>query len=384
MMKKSISRYQFQLARYLSGILLAIFFLSLLFQPLRYDFWQGLFPVQALDEGLFSLFRHLQVLPVSLVVVFSMLMSIVLAFGWQRRFIASTILLGAGVLHHQQVLMVSPVSLVILVIVLLMMIAPLGEEKPGSWKLPAGIFVTAHSVMLFFYVLLLNPFTIAQQLLAGSTSVLGPYLTLFFSAGILTLAVRSRRYLFWFFTLGLILTILIITGEIRSLMLILPIMVLAIEPSWWIPSEEDQQNKKILFYDGLCGLCHGLVRFVVEIDKEERILFSALQSDYAQKTLGSKHPELIDDLQTVVYFRHGTYYFRSQAALLLLGDLGGLWTMLSVARFIPSGLSDFFYNLVAKYRYQFFGKHDVCSLPTPEERRRFLESQVEAADEEQS
>jgi predicted DCC family thiol-disulfide oxidoreductase YuxK len=166
-------------------------------------------------------------------------------------------------------------------------------------------------------------------------------------------------------------------------MLIFPLMILAIEPTWWIPLEEETHKQKILFYDGLCGLCHELVRFVVDVDKEERIKFSALQSEYAANSLGAKHPELIENLQTVVYLRHGTYFFRSHAALLLLSDLGGLWTILSVARFLPAKLNDSIYNIVATYRYKIFGKLDVCSLPTPEERRRFLESQIKAIDEEQ-
>jgi predicted DCC family thiol-disulfide oxidoreductase YuxK len=383
MMKKPISRYQFIFARIFTGLFLFLLFMSLLFKPLHYGIWQGIFPVQSLDEGMLSILAHLQVIPVSVVLIFSGVMSLILIFGWQRRFIASTIILGTGVLHHQQVFMVSPLSLLILVLLLIMMITPLGEVRSGQWKLPSGIFVFSHSVMVFFYVLLLNPFTIAEQLLRGSTSLLGPYLTLLFSAGILTLAMRSRRYIFWFFALALLCFTMILTGDVRSLMLIIPIMILAIEPGWWIPLEENESDQKILFYDGLCGLCHGLVRFVVEIDKEERIQFSALQSDYALNSLGKKHPELISDLETVVYLRHNTYFFRSRAALMLLSDLGGVWSMLGIARYLPASFSDALYNLVAQNRYKIFGKHDVCSLPTPEERSRFLESQVEDGDEKQ-
>jgi hypothetical protein len=154
LMKKSISRYQFSIARVVSGVLLAIFFGSLLFNPLHYGLWQGVFPVQAMDESIFSFLNVLNQIPVTIVLVFSAIMSLVLAVGWQRRFVASTILLGIGILHHQKILMVSPVSLLLLVLVLMMMMAPLGEEGTSTWKLPSGIFVLAHSLMVFFYVVL--------------------------------------------------------------------------------------------------------------------------------------------------------------------------------------------------------------------------------------
>jgi predicted DCC family thiol-disulfide oxidoreductase YuxK len=43
------------------------------------------------------------------------------------------------------------------------------------------------------------------------------------------------------------------------------------------------------------------------------------------------------------------------------------------AYIIPRPLRDFFYDLVAKYRYKFFGKYNACLLPPPDVRARFIE-----------
>ena len=40
---------------------------------------------------------------------------------------------------------------------------------------------------------------------------------------------------------------------------------------------------------------------------------------------------------------------------------------------IPAFLRDPAYNLLARYRYRWFGRLDACRVPTPEVRARFLD-----------
>ena len=44
-----------------------------------------------------------------------------------------------------------------------------------------------------------------------------------------------------------------------------------------------------------------------------------------------------------------------------------------VLRWIPLPLLDFGYRAFAKRRYRLFGRYDVCHVPTPSERARFLD-----------
>jgi len=40
---------------------------------------------------------------------------------------------------------------------------------------------------------------------------------------------------------------------------------------------------------------------------------------------------------------------------------------------VPRFLRDLVYNLVARSRYRVFGKYDVCPLPAPGDRHKFLD-----------
>jgi len=66
-------------------------------------------------------------------------------------------------------------------------------------------------------------------------------------------------------------------------------------------------------------------------------------------------------------------FVRSDAALHVAAYLGGLWKLFLAGRIVPRPLRDWMYDLVARYRYRFFGKYDSCMLPPPEVRSRFLD-----------
>ena len=73
-----------------------------------------------------------------------------------------------------------------------------------------------------------------------------------------------------------------------------------------------------------------------------------------------------------VYVKDGQFYTESTAALRVARDLGGAWSLLWGLMIVPRFLRDAVYRLVARNRYRVFGKQDVCIIPTPELRARFL------------
>lgn len=132
----------------------------------------------------------------------------------------------------------------------------------------------------------------------------------------------------------------------------------------------EQTSKRILFFDGVCHLCNGLVDFALPKFKEGEIYFAPLQGPTAQQLLDSQDL----GLDYVVYFRDGAIHRKSQAIAYLFGDMGGLYRLPSVMlRILPHFISDFFYRIIAKYRYRLFGKDEMCRIPTPEERKFFLD-----------
>lgn len=137
-------------------------------------------------------------------------------------------------------------------------------------------------------------------------------------------------------------------------------------------------NNPILLYDGVCGLCNKSVQLILDHDKRATMRFAALQSDYGQ-AIKTRHPRLAN-VDSVVYVEGSPVegneraFARSDAALHVISYLGGAWKLFLVFYVIPRPLRDFLYDLIAKYRYKFFGKYDTCRLPPPNVRSRFLDS----------
>ena len=128
----------------------------------------------------------------------------------------------------------------------------------------------------------------------------------------------------------------------------------------------------VLFFDGVCNLCHGAVQFVIEHDPEGRIRFASLQSDVGRAVLDSVGlPD--DELETVVLVEGTRAYTKSAAAIRVCELLGGVYRAASVGWLLPRRLRDWLYTVVAERRYEWFGRKDQCMVPTPELRERFVE-----------
>lgn len=137
-------------------------------------------------------------------------------------------------------------------------------------------------------------------------------------------------------------------------------------------------SKPIILYDGVCGLCNRLVQFLLKHDREGRLQFASLQSDFADKVL-SRHGLNAKDLDTVHVVENYDHpnervLQRSDAILRAGRELGGFWSASSsVAKVVPRPLRDLVYRFVATNRYRVFGKYDSCMLPDANQRSRFLD-----------
>ena len=138
---------------------------------------------------------------------------------------------------------------------------------------------------------------------------------------------------------------------------------------------ETSVGAPVLLYDGVCGFCNKSVQMILDHDRKGSMRFAALQSGYGQGVI-ERHPEL-RGVDSVVYVERTPggerVHVRSDASLGVAAYLGGAWKLFLAARVIPAPVRDFFYNLVARYRYRFFGKYDSCLLPPPEVRARFID-----------
>jgi predicted DCC family thiol-disulfide oxidoreductase YuxK len=130
-------------------------------------------------------------------------------------------------------------------------------------------------------------------------------------------------------------------------------------------------NNLILF-DGICNLCNASVKFIIKRDKQGAFYFASLQSTFGKVQL-KKFGLNTDEFFSVVLIKNDKAFLRSNAALEITKDLSGLWPLLYTFKIIPAFIRDYFYNLVSKNRYRFFGKRDTCMLPSAEVKARFIE-----------
>jgi predicted DCC family thiol-disulfide oxidoreductase YuxK len=140
----------------------------------------------------------------------------------------------------------------------------------------------------------------------------------------------------------------------------------------------DGGGRHLILYDGVCGLCNRLVRFVLRRDRAGIFIFASLQGRYGRRLLES-HGRGTGDLDTfAVVVDHASprseLLVESPAALFVLEELGGGWRLCGrVLRVFPGRLLDLGYDLVARHRYRVFGRHETCPVPRPEERSRFVD-----------
>eukprot|EP00190_Bangiopsis_sp_CCMP1999_P002099 CAMPEP_0198733280 /NCGR_PEP_ID=MMETSP1475-20131203/44336_1 /TAXON_ID= ORGANISM="Unidentified sp., Strain CCMP1999" /NCGR_SAMPLE_ID=MMETSP1475 /ASSEMBLY_ACC=CAM_ASM_001111 /LENGTH=161 /DNA_ID=CAMNT_0044496557 /DNA_START=85 /DNA_END=570 /DNA_ORIENTATION=+ len=133
------------------------------------------------------------------------------------------------------------------------------------------------------------------------------------------------------------------------------------------------EGDRVILFDGVCNMCNAGVNMVLSVDRDDQFKYAALQGDVGQ-ALAKKYgcPK---DLSTMIYLDGDKSYLRSDAVLRIAQRLNYFsapaWLMLMG---VPKPVRDWLYsNVLARYRYEVFGKRDVCRLPKPGERAKFLD-----------
>ena len=137
-------------------------------------------------------------------------------------------------------------------------------------------------------------------------------------------------------------------------------------------------SNPIILYDGICGLCNRLNQFVLKRDRNDRFRFAALQSEFAGRVL-QRHgvnPQVLDTMYLLSNYSQPDERLaaRSEAAVLILGELGGVWRALAgMMQLLPRWFRNKAYNLIARNRYQIFGKFQTCQIPDERYRSKFID-----------
>jgi predicted DCC family thiol-disulfide oxidoreductase YuxK len=137
-------------------------------------------------------------------------------------------------------------------------------------------------------------------------------------------------------------------------------------------NDEDIRQRKIILFDGVCNLCNRSVVFILQNEKAPTFQFASIQSEAGKELL--RWCGLPNDYtQAIVLMDCGVVSLGSTAALKIGQQLRFPWSLLAHAgSWFPRFMRDWLYDQIAGHRYQWFGKKDVCMVPTKNLKSRFL------------
>ena len=185
---------------------------------------------------------------------------------------------------------------------------------------------------------------------------------------------RKTRLVAWTLTLGMQICILAVVdlGHLAFGMVMLHMFTF--DPDWFGPRRA-ASGRSVVFFDGHCALCNRSMKLLIDEDRARVLAFAPLQGETFEAFRGTT--TLKQDLDSIVYVRgfgsdEASVFVRSGAVLEALSDIGGFWRVVSWLRIVPRPLRDRVYDFIAAHRYRWFGKYDVCRLPTPQDRDQLL------------
>jgi predicted DCC family thiol-disulfide oxidoreductase YuxK len=131
--------------------------------------------------------------------------------------------------------------------------------------------------------------------------------------------------------------------------------LLTFDPAW--VKARNTSKPETVYYDGQCGLCHRVVRFVLAEDRNAQFRFSPIEGN---------HFRVVDCTSRT--------HTMSDAYVHILRRLGGIWGLAGMLLgFIPKRLRDIAYARIARNRYRLFEKPTTsCPVVPPGLRERFV------------
>lgn len=126
----------------------------------------------------------------------------------------------------------------------------------------------------------------------------------------------------------------------------------------------------VIVFDGICVLCNGWVRFLLQRD-HGRYRFASMQSP-AGSALLVAHGLDASDPSSFLLVEAGRSWTDTEAIRRVLAGLGGPWKAVGAIALIPRFVRDPFYRWIARNRYRWFGT-TTCTVPSEAERNRFLQ-----------
>ncbi len=368
---KHYSSCHYSAFRIIFGTYLFVHFIALI--PTSPDIWsdQGLLadPSANFTYGIFpNLLDHFdRPFEIQMFIVLNATLSLGVVFGYWRRTCCLLLWYGWACLFHRNNLISNPaipfVGWLLIANTLIPTGEPLSFSKPKqahqTWKMPSSLFYGAWVIVALSYALsgidkcqspswldgsaiahlLQNPlardWALREWLIACPPWSLSwltwSVLALELAFGLLCIWRRTRPWA-WFLIMAMHLGILSVVNFTDLSFGVMMIHFFTFDPRWF--GQFPQQGvKKVVLYDGLCGMCSHSVDFLKAIDSRDLLRYAPLQGQFAAKVASTDS----QDLNTMIFYDDGVLYKRSEAVLRALGQLGGMWSIATIFLIVPRG-----------------------------------------------
>ena len=128
----------------------------------------------------------------------------------------------------------------------------------------------------------------------------------------------------------------------------------------------------LVLFDGVCNLCHGTVRLIIERDPEGLFRFTSLQSALGAR-IAAEHGVDPQALDSMLLLEDTRLYRKSTAALRIVRRLRSPWRFAYALIAVPRTLRDAVYDFVGRRRYRWFGRRAYCLVSLADAAERFVE-----------
>ncbi|WP_347926171.1 DCC1-like thiol-disulfide oxidoreductase family protein [Pontimicrobium sp. SW4] len=133
------------------------------------------------------------------------------------------------------------------------------------------------------------------------------------------------------------------------------------------------KHKHIILFDGVCNLCNSSINYVIKHDKNDVFMFAPLQGEVGGLIRKQFQLDTSKTDSILLYSQEKGLKIKSTAALAVASKLGFPRNLLVVFYIIPPFIRNWVYDYIAKNRYKWYGKKDICMIPTQELKAKFLQ-----------
>lgn len=130
-------------------------------------------------------------------------------------------------------------------------------------------------------------------------------------------------------------------------------------------------DRAVLVFDGYCVMCSGFMRFIMRKDQRHYFRLLPAQSPLGE-ALYTHYGLKAGDYDSVLLIEDGQVRVKWDASLAVFEGLGWPWKLAMIGPVLPTFLANPLYDFIARNRIKWFGRREICMLPTAESQARFL------------